>query len=127
MSVATLGGFPCINNPILKIFAANQIAPKTDATPIAIDVQTCHQGGGALDATRMSMANMFTPGMKLTTVLKVEFGSAEIGAAAIRGSTITMMIGIISDWASCMSLTADPTAIMREPMTKYVIVKNRTR
>ena len=48
-------------------------------------------------ASRISIANVLTGGTKLITVLNVELGSLEIGAASIIGRTSTRMTGIIND------------------------------
>ena len=64
------------------------------------------------------MANVFTGGMKLIAVLNVEFGSRAIGSASIHGTIITSMIGIISDCASRISLTAEPTAAIADPIVR---------
>ncbi len=63
------------------------------------------------------MVNVLTGGMKLITVLKVELGSRPIGWARIHGAISVSMIGIISDCASFISLTAAPTATIRDAFT----------
>ena len=79
INVEKLGGLPCINKPIRKIFAVNHSAIPTDPIPMAIDRQICHQGGGVSVDIRKSIANVFTGGTKLATVLSTELGSREIG------------------------------------------------
>src|SRR4029434_7734388 len=123
ISVAKFGGLPYISRPIRKTFAANQIAAKTVPTPIRIDSQTCHHGGGAFEAIRSSIVNVFTGGRKLNTTLKSEFGSREIGNQRNQGIIRSSMRGIISPCASRISLTAAPMAIIREPKTRYMITK----
>src|SRR3954466_7053069 len=83
--VAKSGGLPYISRPIRKTFAAHHSTATTDAMPIAIDVHTCHQGGGVFDAIRSSMAKVLTGGTKLMTVLNVEFGSREMGSQNSHG------------------------------------------
>src|SRR5437764_549952 len=101
-----------------KTLAVNHTAAKTDATPIPIDNQTCQHCGGVIDAMRSSMAKLFMGGMKLMAVLSVEFGSREIGSESTYGMISRIMIGIINDCASLISLTAQPMAIIREPNTR---------
>ena len=55
-SVFRPGGLPCISSPIRKTLAATHTAPTTAAAPTAIDSQTSHQGGGWVEAMRMSIA-----------------------------------------------------------------------
>ncbi len=54
-SVFRPGGLPCISSPIRKTLAATHTAPTTAAAPTAIDSQTSHQGGGWVEAMRMSI------------------------------------------------------------------------
>ena len=75
MSVPKLGGLPCISRPILKIFAANQIASAAAARPTTMVSSTYQNGGGESDASRAIIANVLTGGMKLTTTLNVELGA----------------------------------------------------
>jgi hypothetical protein len=76
MRVAKSGGFPCRSSATLKICAANQMAQQAAASEIPIVDQTCQAGGGALALTsRASIANVFTGGTKLRTMLKVESGA----------------------------------------------------
>ena len=79
MSVAKLGGLPCMSSPMRKTFAVNQIDAKTEPIPIKMDSQICHHGGGVMEAMRISIANVFMGGMRLMAVLNAEFGSREIG------------------------------------------------
>src|SRR5436853_7238736 len=72
MRVATLGGLPYISRPILNTFDANQTAAHTPAAPTPIDSHTCHHGGGAVDVSRISMANVLMGGMKLMIVANAE-------------------------------------------------------
>ena len=53
---------PCISSPMRKTLAATQTAPTTAAAPTAIDSQTSHQGGGWVEAMRMSMPKVLTGG-----------------------------------------------------------------
>ena len=126
INVAKLGGFPYISKPIRKTLAANQIAPMADPTPIAIDSQTCHHGGGAFEAIRSSMAKVFTGGRKLSPMLDTEFGLREIGSQRIHGIIKINISGIINPWASLISFTAAPTAIINEPKTRYMMMKKIT-
>ena len=71
--------------------------------------------------------NVFTGGTKLMTVLNTEFGSREIGSQKIHGVMTSSMMGIIIDCASRMSLTAEPTAILSEPIVKNASRKNTNR
>ena len=74
--------------------------------------------GGANEVRRSSIAKVFTGGMKLIAVLNAELGSRAIGAASSHGTIMTRMSGIIIDCASRMSLTAEPTAAIADPMVR---------
>src|SRR4029077_14224633 len=100
---------------------------KTDPMPIAIDVHTCHSGGGEFDAIRSSMVNVFTGGMRLMVTLNAESGSREIGSQKIHGTMMISMIGIIMDCASRMSFTAAPTVTSIAPIPRYEMRKNTMR
>src|SRR4051812_35587872 len=113
------GGLPYIKRPILNTFDANQTAPNTPTTPIAIDAHTCHQGGGAVDVKRISIAKLLTGGTKLIAVANVEFGFWEIGNQTQKGNVSTSINGIIKDCASRMSLTTAPTLTINEPYVRY--------
>ena len=116
--MAKSGGLPYISRPIRNTFAAHHSTATTEATPIAIDAHTCHQGGGVFDAIRRSMVNVLTGGTKLMMVLNVEFGSREMGTQNSHGVMMSSMIGIIIDCASRMSLTTLPTVSIIAPTTK---------
>src|SRR5690606_24701263 len=96
-------------------------------TPIAIDSQTCHSGGGSVDAIRISMPNVLIGGTKLATTETVELGSREIGIHRSHGRIRTSISGVLSDCASRMSLTAAPAAIISDPIVKNAIRKNSSR
>src|ERR1700755_2622720 len=81
ISVLKSGGLPYISRPIVKIRAAHHSATTTPAAPIMTVSQPCESGGGALEVMRSSIANVLTGGMKLITVLNVEFGWRAIGSA----------------------------------------------
>src|SRR5687767_4449797 len=123
ISVARLGGLPYISSPMRKTLAANQIAANTDPTPIRIDSQTCHHGGGAAEAILSSIANVLMGGMKLNATLVSESGFREIGIQRIHGIIRIRMSGAIRPCASRISLTAAPIAIINEPNTRYMITK----
>ena len=74
ISVLRSGGFPYINRPMVKTFAAHHTDTTTDPAPMTIVSHTCHAGGGALEVRRSSIAKVFTGGMKLIAVLNAEFG-----------------------------------------------------
>src|SRR5690606_4975690 len=113
--------------PTRKTFAANHSAPNTDATPMPIDSHTCQAGGGDTDVIRSSMPMLLIGGRKLMTTLKSESGLREIGIHMTHGTVRSSVIGIVSVCASRMSLTADPAAIISEPITRYMIRKKTTR
>ncbi len=73
---------------------------------------------GVLDAMRRSMAKVFTGGRKLIVTLSAELGSAEIGIHRIHGSMKRIVSGARSPWASFMSFTEAPTAIINDPITR---------
>src|SRR6476659_814079 len=113
------GGLPYISSPILKIFEANHRAAKTPKTPMPIDAHTCHQGGGDVDVSRISMAKLLTGGMKLMIVENAEFGFWDIGNQTQKGNVSTSISGIIRDCASRMSFTTAPTLTISEPYVRY--------
>ena len=118
---------PYISSPIRNTFAATQTAPTTAAAPIAIDSQTCHHGGGWVDAIRMSIPNVLTGGRKLTTRARVESGERATAGQKNQGTITATINGPCSDAASFMSLTAAPTASMSEPSTRKPSTKKIPR
>lgn len=52
ISVAKLGGLPCMRSPIRKILAASHTPNHAVAAPIAIEIHTCQNGGGVFDDMR---------------------------------------------------------------------------
>ena len=65
------------------------------------------------------MTKLLSGGMKLSrTTASIELGSRLSGSHRIQGTIRTIMIGIISDCASRISLTADPTAAMSDAKVK---------
>src|SRR5262245_7612056 len=104
--------------PTRNTLAATQSAPKAPATPMPIDNQASHAGGGSADATRSNMPNELIGGTKLTTTASVELGFCVIGHHNIHGTNIASISGIISCCASRISLAAEPMAIINEPMVK---------
>src|SRR5262249_20218686 len=126
-SVPKFGGLPNIRRPMRKTLDANHTAPTTPNTPIAIDSHTCHTGGGCVDASRSNMPNEFTGGKKLTTTDSVESGSREIGIHKNHGTMSSSVIGNINDCASRRSFTAEPIAIISEPIVKNASKKNTSR
>ena len=113
-----MGGLPNISRPIRMTLAANHTAPITEPSPTRIESQICQNGGGELEAIRSSMAKVFMGGMKLTMTLNTESGLRDIGNQRIQGIINVSDSGIISPCASFISLTAEPTAIIREPITR---------
>src|SRR5215468_3450448 len=118
MSVAKFGGLPVISRPIWKTFDANQSAAPTPATAMPIESHTCHQGGGAVDVSRISIAKVLTGGMKLSATLKAEFGAIEIGNHTQNGDASSSINGMMSPCASRMSLTTAPTLTMSDPYVR---------
>src|SRR5690606_3068279 len=101
------------------------IAATTPTTPIATDAQTCHSGGGSVEAMRISMPKVLIGGTKLAITDSVELGSREMGIQRNHGRIRTSISGVISDCASRMSLTAAPAAIISDPIVKNAIRKNK--
>src|SRR5262249_6242362 len=110
-----------------KILALNHMAPNADVTETSRDRAASHQGGGAVEVNRSSIAKPLIGGRKLMMVLKPEFGSNEMKAASTYGIKSSPQIGTTSACASRVSLTAEPTAIKREPKITYVNTNDRPR
>jgi hypothetical protein len=77
-NVPKLGGFPCISNPILNTFAANQSTIAAPTNPVTIAPNTCQSGGGVPEASRANTTNEFTGGTNVIATLSVEFGLCPI-------------------------------------------------
>src|SRR5262249_36497663 len=92
--------------------------PAPPATPTPIESHTCHHGGGAVDASRISIAKVLTGGMKLRAVLNAELGLIEIGNHTQNGNDSSSISGMISPCASRMSLTTAPTLTISDPYVR---------
>ncbi len=88
---------------------------------------TCHEGGGELEASRSSIAKLFTGGTKPSTTLSVESGLRRMGIARSQGMTMITFRGASRVCASRKSFTAAPTAPMNAPMIRYVVKKKISR
>ncbi len=64
------------------------------------------------------MTKLLTGGTNDRTTASIELGSRLSGSHSIRGTIRTIMIGIISDCASRISLTAAPTAAISDANVK---------
>src|SRR5690606_32554751 len=93
ISVAKLGGLPCISRPTRNTLPAIHTVAKTAAMPIAIDAAICQAGGGTLDDRRRIITKGLTGGIRLATVASVPLGSRLIGCHSIIGSTMVSITG----------------------------------